>query len=968
MNYHNIIKKIGLNVIILLLSGCFVTTLSARQQDTISTPTKAEIIPLGFSSQKRSEISGSVANVTGAELERSPVANLTQSFAGRFPGLFTKETNSTLSKSSTLLSIRGTFRNSASSPIIVIDGIVYNYMSDEILRNFLLPEEIESVTILKDASTQAIYGSQGANGVIVIVTKRGYNGKLRIKTSFQQSFQEVTTKPVFISSGEYAQLRNEAAYNDGRGQFALFSEEAITRYHSGDSPFLYPNNNWYDRYFKDYALMQRANVNLSGGGEHVTYFTNVGIMHQGGQFNTEQEKYNTNYSDLRLNFRSNINARLHKNVETHLFMNGSIIRNRLPGNNSVGDVYRNMFYFPPTMYGPVTPEIIYQETGEVISEGGQVVASDITHNSVYGMLNRSGFAQNTHVNISSQFGIDFDLGFLTRGLKAAGTVAYQTFSYNNLASLQNYERWVRTNNESELDFQKIGTYENTALSYSKFAREYKSITYKGMLTYSNTIGEHRVGGLFYSSLQNLEREDRESPWNIPVNRVDFGLEGTYDFSGKYFVKLNAGYSGVDFYARENRWLLTPAASAAWIISEEPILKESNWLTNLKLRASYGKTGNQQVSTRYSYLDDIEFVRGGPIGQFQYIMREKSYGNPDLKPEISTKQNWAIDLELAKAFTVTVDLFKERMENMVIGGTASIPAYQGVPLDSYPLVNQGAFENKGFDIEAGYRKSFRSGLFLSVGGFLSYAHNEVIDVKETPFADDYAYPYRRTGYPYGQEFGYLVDYSNDGNGFFNTPEEINLTYDFGTPRVGDLKYRDLNNDGIINEKDMVPIGTGSLPKYYYGFTGEVHYRNFDLNFLFQGVEGWSSIFNGIGVYETSREGVFGSLHRNAWSRERYESGAEITYPALSLDRSTNHVASDFYHYNLNYLRLKNIEVGYTLSKQVSKLIAAEKIRVFLSGQNLLTWDNMKSSDFGPESSSYESIPVYRVYNIGLNVSF
>lgn len=958
---NSIFKKIIFSLFVLLTAGCWGIPMSAQNRDTTMFHGKDEMIQLGYSSQKSSEITGAVSSIKGEVLQQSPVANLPQAFAGRFPGLFTRETNSTLSATSTLLSIRGVSRNSAGSPILIVDGIVINYNIDEVLRNYILPEEIESVTVLKDASTQALFGSQGAKGVIVITTKQGSKGKLRVTANFNQSFQEVTTKPPFIPSAEYAELRNEARYNDSKGQnIPLFSEEAIENFRSGSDRDLYPNNNWYNRYFNDYALMQRSTVSLSGGDEHVRYFSNLGVMHQGGQFKTDQPEYDSGFNDLRVNFRSNVNAKLHKNVEAHLYINGSVGRERSPGTYSAADVYESMFFFPPTLYGPVTPKIIDPETNEVLHAGGEVITSETTQSSTYGMLNRSGFTNRTQTNISSQLGMNFDLGFLTEGLKASGTVAYQTFSYNSLSALQDYERWVRTNEFDKLNFQKIGAYENTPLDYGKFSREHKNITYKGMIDYHHTLGKHDLGGLAYASYQLLERDDRTSPWNIPVDRIDMGFEGTYHYAGKYFVKMNAGYSGTDFYSRDNRYLFTPAVAGAWVISKESFMTGIDWLNNLKLRASYGKTGNEQVPNRYSYLDNIEFVRGGPIADFQYITREISYGNPNLKPEISIKQNYGIDLGLFNSLTVSVDVFKERMENMVINGTGTIPAYQGIPLSIYPLVNGGIFENEGYDVEIMWNRSFKNGLSIAAGGFISYAKNKVIAVNEMPRTEDYAYHYRTTGYSYGQQFGYLVDYSN-GNGFFNSEDEIDLTYDFGTPRVGDLRYSDLNGDGIINQKDMAPVGTGSIPRYYYGFNGEVKYKDFDLNFLLQGVGKWTSIYSGIGVFETSYEGVFGSLHQNAWTRDRYENGEAITSPALSLVKSTNHEASDYYEYDRSYVRLKNIEVGYTVPGN------AKKIRIFLSGHNLLTLDKMKSDDFGPEGS-FSSIPVYRVYNIGLSVDF
>ncbi|MCL6101225.1 MAG: SusC/RagA family TonB-linked outer membrane protein, partial [Bacteroidetes bacterium] len=251
----------------------------------------------------------------------------------------------------------------------------------------------------------------------------------------------------------------------------------------------------------------------------------------------------------------------------------------------------------------------------------------------------------------------------------------------------------------------------------------------------------------------------------------------------------------------------------------------------------------------------------------------------------------------------------------------------------------------------------------------YAKNTLIDVNEALKTTDYAYRKWQEGYSYGQEFGYLVDYGN-GSGFFNTQAELTankLAYGFGTPRLGDLKYQDLNKDGKIDERDKAPIGFGALPLVTYAFKGGITYKSFDLSFLFQGVGQYSTMYSGQGVWETDYDGVFGALHQNAWTQERYNSGAKITSPALSLAQSVNHQASDYYNYNRSYLRLKNLELAYTLPASMAQAISVAKVRFLLSGQNLITWDNMKSNDFGPEGS-YTTFPVYRVFNLGVNVSF
>jgi len=305
----------------------------------------------------------------------------------------------------------------------------------------------------------------------------------------------------------------------------------------------------------------------------------------------------------------------------------------------------------------------------------------------------------------------------------------------------------------------------------------------------------------------------------------------------------------------------------------------------------------------------------------------------------------------------------------VSAYSTIPLYQGVPLNNYPKTNTGTFENKGYDISVNYAKSINKDWSVSLGGMFSYAKNTIISWNEAVKTEDYAYRKREEGFSYGQSFGYLVDYSN-GNGFFNSESEIensNLEYDFGNIRVGDLKYQDLNNDGSIDERDMAPIGNGSIPRITYAISGGLNYKSFGLSLLFQGIGDYSTIYDGTGVYETSYDGVFGALHANAWTEESYQNGEKITSPALSLSKSVSHEANDYYNYNRSYLRLKNAELTYTLPERLTKVISASSAKIILSGQNLITWDKMKSDDFGPEGS-YSSFPVYRVYNIGVSVTF
>lgn len=935
-------------------------------------------IDLGYVSTTKKELTGAASTISGTKLQKSPVANLTQSFAGRLSGLSTRETFSELSRTNTMLNVRGRSSNKATQPLVLIDGLLIDYNPNQTME-YISAAEIESVTVLKDAATQALYGIQGANGVIVITTKRGISNGLKISTYLDHSFQQVTTKPLFYNSWEYAELRNQAILNDFNAEKiantdAMFPQDVIDKLRSGENRTLFPNNNWYDMYMKDFAMMDRVNFNVMGGNQKVQFFSNVNLMYQGGQYKTDpkQKKYNPSPYYLWCNFRSNVDVKLNNYLGAFLRLGGNVKREHTPGNNNVAGIYSTIFTVPSYVFGPTTPPVIDEETGEILDPGGVVVATDQQRSPVFGELNRRGYFNHTVTNIAAQFGVNIDLDFITEGLDINGVFAYQTNSVGSYSSTQDYARVERIDDFYSLSFRPLGTNIDTPLSIGKGSSFYYHLTYIGKLNYERTFGKHKVTGMAYGLYHNLTKADTASPWCLPYNRISSGAEVSYGYNDKYFLKADVGYSGSEQYPRDNRFTFTPAISAAWIFSEESFMKGINWLDNLKFRGSYGKTGNDMCGlNRYSYLDDVTVTPGGFLPYLQYTVNERNIGNPNISPEISTKFNLGVDLAFLNLFSFSFDVYKEKMNNMIITAAATIPSYQGIPLSYYPPTNNGIFENKGCELAVNFAKQINQNTHLSFGGFVDYNKNKVVNIHEPDLGEDYAYRKRTEGYPLGQAWGYLVDYSN-GNGFFNTQEELDryglsVETEGNFPRLGDLIYKDLNDDKIIDTKDQAPIGKGSLIPIYYGFSGDIKYKSFGLSFLFQGVSGYSTITGGLGVWEIYYLNTFSSLHKNAWTQERYENEEKITYPALATQTNTNHKASDFFQFDRSYLRLKNLELSYTLPNSFSKAIKANSSRIIFSGQNLFTWDKMKTNDFGPEGE-YNSLPVYRVYNIGINIDF
>src|SRR5690625_1506773 len=927
-------------------------------------------IALGWDEQKAQNLTGAVTIVDGSDLEKSPVANLNLALAGRFSGLTTQETFSELSRANSNLFIRGFSTSRSGGPVVMLDGIMIPYNANQTL-DYISPEEIESISLLKDGFTQSMYGILGGNGILQVKTKRGRKGPIEISARLDNAVQEVTTSPTMLSSADYAALRQEAWHNDYSGDSnyePIFTERQIEKFREGADP-LYPNNNWYDYFFKRRTTMQRLGVNARGGNDRVQYYSNANFMFQNGYFNTDQEKYNPNPYNLWVNYRSNVDMKINDYLGAFLRLAGNVKREHTPGEGNAS-IYSSIFHLPPSMYGPVTPEAFDPETGEELSYSNQVITSGDERNPTYGMLNRRGYRNHTVTNIVSQFGFDLDMSFLTKGLTARGVFAYQTNTVGSLSTLQDYQRMKRNStNWDELDFVPVYDNETTPLAYSKTHSHYYHLSYQAQINYAREFGKHQLNGIAYMFYQNLTKADTGSPGLFPYNRVSSGVKGTYVYDDRYIVELNTGYSGSEQFSRDKRYTLTPGVGLGWILKNESFLNNIGWLSQAKIRGTWANTATDQNGQgRYTYLDDVTVNRGGPIAYLQYIVNENRFGNPIYAAEIIQKRNIGIDLGFFESFTFSVDIFDEYTDNMMVGATTSIPLFQGIPLGNYPDVNVGEFENKGFEISADFYKWIHSDWKIGLGGHLSKTRNRIINNNEAERADDYIFPFRSQGFSTGQAFGFLIDYSN-GNGYINTEEELKNSPEYEKEkRIGDFLFQDLNGDGIVDDRDRVPLGSGSIPEMMYGFHGFLGYKNFDLNVLFQGVSGFSRITKGLGVEEHHYEGVYSRFHQNAWTEERYVNGDKITYPALSTNSTASHENNEFFLYDLSYLRLKNIEIGYTMPLEVSRRIGLDNIRFTLSGQNLLTWDHMKTDDFGPEGNGFGAIPVYRVYNLGVKLIF
>lgn len=914
------------------------------------------MVNFGMSSFAKESVTGAVASVSGRELEKTPSNILSETFVGRLPGLTVVSDLAELTFSgynNTTKTIRGLSSINGGTPLVVLDGVIAPTQYIE----FISPQEIESVTVLKDAASTAIYGIQGAAGVIVITTKRGYAGKLNVEAYADHSFQEIT-RPLFINSAQFAELRNEAGLNDGLGKFSQFSQEDIDQFRLG-TDIRYPNNNWYKQSVRDYVMRQKAGLNVTGGTNKFRYFSNLNFLNQQEPFIITEEPeriYDPTPHAYAGNFRTNMDVQFNKNLAGYMRLTGNIKQERLAGGNLGWNIYEQILKQPSTMFGPVSP--LYEDLPDVASE---VVTIDGLDNPVYGMLNRSGYRSVLETNVIAQGGLKLDMGFLTKGLSASGGIAYQTYARNETGTNQSYKRVVRSADYSKLfDFVQYKTFENTPLTYNKASIFFYYLNLSARLDYSRKFGDHAIDASAFTYYLTQEKEfGGSSNIILPYKRQNSGVSVLYGYKDRYFLKGDVGYGGSEQFHRDHRYTATPAISGAWIASKEDFFANPI-VSLLKLRASYGITGNDQLGEdRLLYLDNIR-SDGSELGR----------GNLALEAERVKKTNYGLNLGFFNMFTLDVDYFVNKLDNMLINSSSIIPEYQGVPLDYYPMLNDGKMENKGYEIALGFNKHFSKNFSMYVQGNVMQAKNKVLNINESALGSDYSYPLRSEGFSSGQLWGYQVDKSN-GNGMFNSATELansGLTYSFGTPRAGDLIYKDLNNDGLINEKDQAPMGYARLPQQEYTVSGGFKWKSVEFSFLLQGVNKSAQFLSGIGAYENMEKGIFNDIHLNAWTVERYAAGENISYPALSLSPSTNHVNNDFFLTNRSYLRLRNVELAYTLPEKWSQVIHSEKIRIALNAQNLFTIQHMNSDYIDPEIGSLNTFQPYRVFNIGVRANF
>lgn len=881
--------------------------------------------------------------------------------------------------------LRGAATTNGKSPLILVDGV-----ERDNIRTIDM-NEVESISVLKDASATALYGVQGANGVILIQTRKGQKGKAQLNISVDQSWTSFTKEPSRLHSWEYCELRNEALMNSG--EKAAFSDETIAKFRNpllGLDPSspdydnqvairkaVYCDNDYYRMYLKSNTPQTRANANISGGTDFVNYFVNVGYIHQGGNLNTESPDY-LGYDPQcymnRLSLRSNLDFHITKNLTASLNIASYAENVNMP---AVGNLYRgdqswmitDIIYQSQTIL-PISPGPVTDPRFGDVSDG--VVGYNYLDRSAYEIINRRGFHTNKRKNLNTQFSVNWDLGELvTKGLSVNGMAAYDTYNIGVLEGRKKEQVYnVRVDYDSEtLSYSSNGDKIEPLTMTSSRLSNYQ-IYVQGSINYARTFGKHNVTAMATAYRRFWEGTSA----NIPYNVLGTAARATYSFDDRYLVEGNLGYNGSEQFAPSKRFGLFPSGSIGWIASNESFLKGNKYLTWLKFRASYGLVGNDSMGgLRFLYQDDNQIQSGNGFvqGLGGKIVKEGLIGNKNITWELSKKMNLGVEIGLFKDFRINVDYFTEKRDQILLR-RRTVPSFQGVSSDYIPRVNMGKVDNHGVDVEVSYSHTFNRDFSISSRVNFGFNDNTVIELDEPMRSEEYAYQYHEEGFRLGQEFGYLIDWNSPGNGYFTSQDEIDNYYPYefgGKPRVGDFVYKDVNGDGVIDQKDLSPIGySTTVPGLNYGISLGLNFKGIDFNVLFSGLGRYSKYYSGQGVVEWTKQGTYFDWTRNGWTEERYKNGEKITYPAISTSQTVSHTENDFFIQNRSFLRLKNIELGYTLPERFLSKVGVKALRVYVSGQNLFVWDNLRITHIDPEQNNSYGYPITKNVTLGLNINF
>jgi TonB-linked SusC/RagA family outer membrane protein len=953
-------------------SNISVTVLPTEGKGTMD-----DVVVIGYAKQKKVTLTGAVSTVSGVELRENPSASLQNTLAGRLPGFFSVQPTGRPGADGATFFIRGqsSYNTGSNSPLIIVDDIEYSY--EQFAR--IDPNEIESLSILKDASTTAIYGVKGANGVVIITTRRGKLGPPKISARLETSMQQPTRIPKYLDAYETALLYNQAQINDNKnnpstGFTPRFTQTDLDLYKSGADPYGHPNIDWYETLFKKFSRQYRANFDISGGTEKVKYFISLGGLFQDGMVKnfSESQDVNGNYYHMRYNYRSNLDMKITPTTDLRLDLYGNIGEINTPnvgsafGYNDVFYEYSSFYSLAPFAYPIYNPNGSFGYSNWQVIGGGNNTAYNT--NNIVGRLTHYGYNRNYENNMNFITSVNQKLDFFTRGLSFKATAAYTSnYGYSRSMTRDQFPSFIY-NPTNEVYTPRDPNVYRVRRFFSGYGAgsTIRTLNLQAILNYDHTFGRHRIYGLALFNQNTDLRFSSNSVYNfIPNNFRGFTGRLGYNYQEKYLLEVNAAYNGSDRFSKDNRFGLFPAASVGWNLAKEDFVKDNfKSLNNLKLRASYGMVGNDKIGSSFSYYYLPSWSNAGSINfgtssnTFNGI-REGALGNDQVSWEKEKKLDVGVDFGFFNnKLSGTVDYFKnQRYDILTTRGTVSAVFGQ-----TLPPVNLGIVDNEGYEIELNYNGSIGKEFKYRLKGTYSVAKNKIIFADEPAFSNKYQ---AFTGNSIGMQKVYrFIGYYKDSADIANSPVPSIRPY------PGDLKYADLNGDGKIDGFDQEVTGYSNVPNTTYGFQIGFNYKGFSVSAFFQGAMN----FNVRAVAEAIRP--FASnltdIHRYAWTPEL---GDNARFPRLSIGSGASDAVqfpSTFYFISGNYIRLKTAEIGYTLPKSWIKRLRLSNVKIYANGYNLFTWTKLdKLYDFDPEISTNSDRTIYppqRTINFGTSISF
>uniref|UniRef100_UPI00359CBA37 SusC/RagA family TonB-linked outer membrane protein n=1 Tax=Bacteroides faecis TaxID=674529 RepID=UPI00359CBA37 len=919
-----------------------------------------EVVITGTGAQKKLTVTGAVTNVNVADLKVNPTGSISNALAGNVAGVLAMQTSGQPGQNSSEFWIRGISTFGASNAaLVLVDGFERNL--DEI--NI---EDIETFVVLKDASTTAIYGSRGANGVILITTKHGKAGKINIDAKVETTYNTRTITPDFVNGYNYASMINEARIT--RAQEPLYQPYELEILRLGLDPDLYPNVNWKDVLMKDGAMTYRGTVNMNGGGATARYFVSASYIEEQGMYKTDEnlrKDYDTNANAKRWNYRLNTDIDITKSTLLKVGVSGSLKKVNEPGLG--GDIWHSIMG-----QTPISIPLVY-------SNGYIPAYGTGNQTNPWVLATQTGYNEVWENKIQTNVTLEQKLDFITKGLSFVGRFGYDTNNKNNIKHEKWPEQWKaqRFRDENgELVFERISTEQKMRISSGASGERLEF--FEAILQYDRGFKEHHLGGtLKYNQDSKIMTVNIGDDIKKSIPRRHQGLAGrvSYNWNYRYFADFNFGYSGSENFATGHQFGFFPAFSVAWNIAEEPIIKKSlKWMNMFKLRYSYGKVGNDNFgdNVRFPYMYTIGSGGGYQWADYNY---DKNFGGKiytDLASnnvtwEIATKHDIGVDLSLFNdKFTATIDYFHEQRDGiyMTRDHLSSMIGLNG----KRPKANVGSVLSEGFDGNFAYKQKV-SDVNLTIRGNMTYSKNEILERDE-------AY----NVYEYQMDEGHRVDQAKGliALGLFKDYDDIRNSprQDFGSVQPGDIKYKDVNGDGVINDGDRVAIGATTKPNLIYGMGISAQWKGLDVNLHFQGAGKSTFFIDGPSVYAFS-SGTWGNilsdLVENRWidssiSNNPATENPNASYPRLSYGGSGNNFRqSTYWLRNGSYLRLKTLEIGYSLPKSMVNKIHFNSMRLFFIGTNLLTFSSFKLWDPELGSSNGEKYPLAKMFTLGLSVN-